>query len=458
MKKSFIIASIVALGGLSVLQTACDNYDDLVPQEYNCILSLQQYGEQDLILYRTGVNTEFEISTLKTGNVPASLASATIAPMTQAQFNDYLAVTGKQYKYLPKECYEVKQGDLLYNEDDKWLKSKISVKFEETEKYFNGTDQYVIPVLLSSENDSCLASRRELILKISDMVVPSIGFEQTAFNFDEDLVGDDEMLLEIPVVMPVDNLWNFSYEVTVDESLANGYALAKPDAYTIEAGDFVPGENAVVKLNIKKSMLDFGLQAIPLRITSCGYESFEVSSSTNMAVVTFHKSVLRSELSEITVTNDKITGYGWATNTGDHTGSSYDGLGLAALFDGNLSTLWHGSYRNNKNDATYGQYIDFELPAEVNHFAYDFWTRKENANGAPRITDIYASTDGTTWTKLKSISSPSLTQGGQKFESSVCSSSTPFTRVRFAVVQSAAGDVRTNNKYFNCAEMKLYAK
>ena len=33
MKKSFIIASIVGLGGLSMLQTACDNYDDLIPQQ-----------------------------------------------------------------------------------------------------------------------------------------------------------------------------------------------------------------------------------------------------------------------------------------------------------------------------------------------------------------------------------------------------------------------------------------
>lgn len=458
MKKTFIIASIVALGGLSVLQTACDNYDDLVPQEYNCILSLQQYGEHDLILYRTGVNTTFEISTLKTGNVPTSMAMATIAPMTEAQFAEYQSLTGKNYKYLPKECYEVQQGELAYGSEEKWKKSMVSVKYEETEKYFNGTDQYVIPILLASPNDSCLSSRRELILKISDMVVPSIGFEQTTFNFAEDMVGDERMTIEIPVVMPVNNLWDFSYEVEVDESLANGYTLANSDAYEVEVGNFVAGENAVVKLNINKGMLNFGSQAIPLRIKSCGNPSFEVSSSNNVAVVTFHRTVLRSELSDITVTNDKISGYGWATSNGTHTGSSYDGLGLAALFDGDLSSLWHGSYRNNYNDSTYGQYIDFELPQAVSHFAYDLWTRMQNANGAPRVTDIYVSNDGATWTKLKSVNSPELTQGGQKFESSVCSSATPFTHVRMAVVESAAGNVRTSNKYWNCAELKLYAK
>ena len=102
MKKSFIIASVVGLCGLSMLQTACDNYDDLIPQEYNCILSLQQYGEQEIVLYRTGEDTRVEITTLKTGNVPTSTATATIKPMTEIEFAEYKISTGKLYKYLPQ--------------------------------------------------------------------------------------------------------------------------------------------------------------------------------------------------------------------------------------------------------------------------------------------------------------------------------------------------------------------
>ena len=467
MKKSFIIASIVGLGGLSMLQTACDNYDDLIPQQYNCILSLQQYGEQDVVLYRTGEDTKVEITTLKTGSVPTSTAVASVTPMTEIQFAEYKVMTGKNYKYLPKECYEIQQGELSYGADDKWMKTIVSVKYDETENYFNGTDQYVIPVYLTSENDSCLSGRRELMLKISDLIVPSIGFERTTINFEEDLIGSDKMTIEIPVVMPVENLWNFSYEVEVDQSLANGYNVAKSDAYTVEVEEFVAGENALVKLNVDKSKLDFGLQAIPLRITSCQNSNFEVSSSTSMAVVTFHKTIERSELSAITVPNDKITGWGWATWQSDGAGgwyfgydwctTVYDGQGKTALFDNNLATLWHGCYSYGSNDPVYGQYIDFELSASANHFAYDLWTRDINANGAPKVTDIYGSTDGKTWTKLKTVNS-ALTKGGEKFESSVCSSATSFNHIRFAVVESNAGNVRSSGKYWNCSEMKLYAK
>ncbi|MBO5251931.1 MAG: DUF1735 domain-containing protein [Bacteroidaceae bacterium] len=467
MKKSFIIASIVCLGGLSMLQTSCDNYDDLIPEQYNCILSLQQYGEQDMVLYRTGVNTEFEITTLKTGNVPTSTAAATITPMTEVQFAEYMAMTGKNYKYLPTECYDILEGSLSYAEADKWKKTKVSIKYDETERYFNGADQYVIPIYLTSESDSCLSSRRELMLKISDMIVPSIGFEETVINYGEDLIGDGTVEVEIPVVMPVDNLWDFSFDVEVDETAAAGYAVANEAAYTVEEVAFVAGENAKVKLTIDKSALDFGLQAIPLRIKSCDNENFEISSSNSTAVVTFHKTVLRSELSEITVTEDKIDGWGWATWQEAPGGGYYfgyawganifDGYGKSALFDGNLATHWHGDWGYGSNHEIYGQYIDFELPAAANHFAYDLWVRAENPNGAPKVTDIYGSADGSTWTKLKTIESV-LTQGGQKFESSVCSSATPFNHIRFAVVQSNAGDVRVAYKYWNCAEMKLYAK
>ena len=352
MKKSFIIASIVGLGGLSMLQTACDNYDDLIPQQYNCILSLQQYGEQDVVLYRTGEDTKVEITTLKTGSVPTSTAVANVIPMTEIQFAEYKVMTGKNYKYLPQECYEIQQGELAYGADDRWKKTIVSIKYDETENYFNGTDQYVIPVYLTSENDSCLSERRELMLKISDLIVPSIGFEQNTINFAEDLIGDDNMTIEIPIVMPVENLWDFTYDVEVDESLANGYALANSGAYTIETSDFVAGENAMVKLTIDKSKLNFGLQAIPLRITSCQNENFEISSTKSMAVVTFHKTISRSELSTITVPDDKISGWGWATYQSDGAGGWYfgyswcttifDGYGKTALFDNNFQTHWHG--------------------------------------------------------------------------------------------------------------------
>jgi len=469
MKKSFIIASIVGLGGLSMLQTACDNYDDLIPQQYNCILSLQKYGEQEVVLYRTGEDTKIEITTLKTGSVPNSTASASIKAMNEIQFEEYKALTGLDYKYLPQDCYAIEQGELSYEPDDKWKKSLVAIDYDKVESYFNATDDYVIPIMLTSDVDSCLSSRRELMLKISDLVIPSIGFTQTVVDYEEELLGDGTITIELPVKMPIENNWNFSYQVEVDASLAEDCQVAKSDAYTMEVGDFVAGENAMVKLTIDKSKLNFGRQAIPLRITSCDFSGFEISSTQSTAVVTFYKTVQRSELQEFTPTHAQITGWGWATYTynwdqgyyisqASHDGETvYEGQGKTALFDGNFDTYWCGDYWFSANHSVYGQYIDFELSAPATHFAYDLWTAKVLTHVIPKVTDIYASADGQTWTKLKTIHSP-MTDGGVKFESTVCSSGTPFNHIRFAVVESNDGDVHVPGKTWCCAEMKLYVK
>lgn len=78
-----------------MFHTGCDNYDDLIPQEYNVILSLKQSGEQDIVLYKTGEPTTVEITAMKTGSVPGIPANAKISAMSEAQFAEYLSLTGK---------------------------------------------------------------------------------------------------------------------------------------------------------------------------------------------------------------------------------------------------------------------------------------------------------------------------------------------------------------------------
>ena len=324
--------------------------------------------------------------------------------------------------------------------------------------------------MLTSESDSCLSSRSELMLKITELIIPSIGFEQTQVNVEEDLIGDGTMAFELLVKMPIENNWDFSFEVEVDPASSDGYLLANSNACTIEVVDFVAGADAKVKLTIDKSKLDFGLQTVPLRIKSCEYPGFEINSTQSLAVVTFHKTVSRSELSEISVPAENIDGYGWATYDWMPDGSGYvtnlgwgsaseiyDGKGKSALFDGNLDTFWHGDWCYGANHELYGQYIDFKLTNPATHFAYDLWARHDNQNACPKVTDVYGSTDGQNWVKLKTVKS-SLSQPREKFESSVCSSSTPFNYIRFAVIESNNGDVRQSKITWSCGEMKLYAK
>lgn len=53
---------ILGLCSMAILVASCENMGELIPQEYHVILSMQQSGEKDLVLYRTGVDTESLLS------------------------------------------------------------------------------------------------------------------------------------------------------------------------------------------------------------------------------------------------------------------------------------------------------------------------------------------------------------------------------------------------------------
>ena len=78
MKKKIlhiIICSFLLLG------YSCENYDELIPKEYEKILSMKEVGEQNLILYTTGEDGAFEVTIMKGGKTPEIKAEAEVAVM-----------------------------------------------------------------------------------------------------------------------------------------------------------------------------------------------------------------------------------------------------------------------------------------------------------------------------------------------------------------------------------------
>lgn len=477
MKKIYIGSTLLAL--MLSGQSCSENYD-IYPEEYAKVVMIKDAGENPLSVYSTDDKVAHKFVVMKGGHAEEA-ATATLRAMTSEEFTTYQAESGKPYAMLPADCYsfsadgqttsaEIKFApNETYKEVEVFINADALGTFMET---FDGSlYSPVVPVILESSDASVNSYGTESFI-LPTYAIPSIGFEQNVIDYGE-LIGDGTITVDVPIVMPIQNQWDFDCEVVVDPSLAGNYVLASSDAYKMDVTGFVAGSNAKVTLTIDKSKLNFGIQAIPLKIRSCGFDGIEINNDLSSAIVVLNKTVARSELAELSLSSNQISGYGWATyqqadaseafyigyGTDFNTGYPYviyDGGGKDALFDNNLNTFWHGDYSYGANDPTFGQYIDFELPSVANHFAYDLWTRSSNANGAPKVTDIYGSADGRNWTKLRTINSE-LTSGGEKFSSSVCSSPTSFKFIRFAVVQSNAGDVRSGS-YWNCAEMKIYAK
>lgn len=457
MKKK-LYSLIILVGILLPMLTACEDGKDDYLSDYSTILYFRNSGEIDLTLYKTGETTNYTLIVDKAGSNLKATANVDVSVMSYDQLETYNTSEGTNYQLIPSDCFSMAASSLQFSASDLYKTINVTISPEEVESYINGSSDYVIPFELTNASDSVNADKKYVFLRMLDVLTPSIGFENSGYVTTDDITGTSgTVTIQQYITMEIDNLWDFDYTVEVDTTVLNEYntendenlSLVASEACTIEAGPFVTGVNyALLTITIDKSKLSWGRQALPLRITSVSNSSFKVDEERDTCIIGINFTVPRSELTQIT----PATGLTW-TSYGI---IDWDGIGVPGLFDGDLTTYCHGDYYYGENDPVYGQYIDFHFPSDISHFAYDFWTRSSNANGAPVVTDLYVSNDGTNWTKLASVQT-SFTSGGEEYDSGVYSSGTPYTYLRFAVVESNAGNCRTGS-YWNGAEMKIYVK
>lgn len=348
MKKS-IIASVC---GLFMLFAACDNYDNLIPHQYDTVLSMKQYGEQNMTLYRTGEDTKYEITVIKTGSVPDNSAKVNVKAMSEAQFVNYLNNTGKKYKRLPDNCFTIENSTLEYLGEDSWKYAVVSVKFDEAESYVRAEPgNYVIPVVLSSETDSVFAGKNELILKLAEVVTPVVSFSNIA-SLELPKEGG---VVSIPLNMQIDNQWNFSVKVELDEesTTLEGVELENDGVAVFE-----PGNNGV--LNVKVGPMNQISGTIGLKIAAVEGMEFEYGEGTQIVPVKMEKYPLTVEM--------------LSSNAVEPSEGS-----LANLLDDNIETFFHSAW----SVAVDGKhYVQVTLPQGVKKFAFSYTNRSTNANAA----------------------------------------------------------------------------
>lgn len=449
------IYRLALAGAVLMLMGACEDGKDEFLSDFSTILSFRNSGEQELALYKTGERTDYRLVVNKSGSDLDAMAQVSVNAMNEATLEAYNIANGTAYRLIPPTCYTVSGSSLQFASSELYKTVDVSISPEDVEAVMDGEGTYVIPFELTDSQDSISVDNKYAFLCVHEVLTPIFGFETTDYAYPEDVVGiSGTVSIENQVVMPVRNLWDFEFSVEMDTDVLdryneeNGVSLVPipEDAFSIEIVPFVAGtDKAKVVVTVDKAKMAYGMQALPLRITSSSNPSFLIDDATGSCVIRIKS---KRDLNEIRPTG--YFSYGIITD-------GYDGDGVPGLLDGNPATWCHGDYSYGTNDPVYGQYIDFVLPAAINYFAYDFQARDSNANGAPTVTDIYIGNDGQTWEKLGTVESH-LTSGGEIFSSGLLTSEKTFTHLRFAVINSNAGDCRQANVYWNGAELKLYGK
>ena len=421
---------IFGLCGMLFSQTACDNYDDLIPQEYNTILSMKQAGEKDIILYKTGENTIYEIVTQKNGAKPTNTATADVEVMNAVDFAEYLAKTGKSYKMLPANCYSLSDNNLDFSSDETWKKVPLSINTDAIEAFLseNTEDEYVIPIAMVSATDSVLATKNNLILKPS-VLVPSIsysGVQNSATSREIEAAGG---VISIPLALQITNLWDFQVKIEVDEGMTTLDNISLENDGLV---DFRKGENGTLKINVSRMSQVAGHVGLKIK-EIMGKDGFNYTEQPLDLSIIVKKYPLTTSMLE---TNAQEPSEGPLSN----------------ILDGDISTFFHSAWSVGVEG---NHYVQINLPENINRFVFSYTNRQANGNAALAWFDLMGSTDGVNFELIKNYAwdADGLPSGGAGvFTSKEVVLSKPMKSFRYVCNGNWTGGV-----FFVWSEFSMHA-
>jgi len=423
-----------------LVNTSCEQYDDLYSEEYHKILSIKTDNTiQELTLYSTGENAEYSFTVLKGGTNPELSSEATISTMSEGDLKAYNEKNDLNFALIPEDCYSFSQTDLQFNgKEDRYKTVKVTLKTTAIKSLIaSNTDSkaYVLPITLKGRTDKDLVSPdlNMLILK-PNVITPAVSFENpgTISSF----CGKDGLSMEIPVILPIDNKWDFSCTVAADKSASLDKPILPDSYYSLENGgivSFVAGKNkAILKLKIN------GLQNIddnfvlPLKIVSSTKPGFDIDQRLIKLAISTKLELTSSMLS---------------TNALEPTEGS-----LANLLDHNLATYFHSAWSVTVNGK---HYVQVALPISITQLKFTYTNRQPNASAAVKRLQISGSTDGQTFTDIRTLEGdadklPYKTPAGE-YVSSTFNIGSNVKYLRFTCLESTSG-----NNYFVWSELGLW--
>lgn len=423
-----------------LVNTSCEQYDDLYSEEYNKVLSIKTDNTiQELTLYSTGDDAEYSFTVLKGGTSPELSSAATISTMSEDELKAFNENNDLDFALIPEDCYSFSQTDLQFNgKDDRYKMVKVTLKTTAIKALIEGgtnSQKYVLPIVLKGVTDKDIVnSNLNMLILKPNVVTPAVAFENpgTISSF----CGKDGLSLEIPVILPIDNKWDFSCTIAADKSASLDKPILPDSYYTLENGgvvSFVGGENkAILKVHIN------GLQNIddnfvlPLKIVSSTKPGFDIDQR-----------LVKVETS----TRLELTSSMMSTNAQEPSEGS-----LANLLDHNLATYFHSAWSVAVNGK---HYVQVTLPSSITLFKFTYTNRQPNAAAAVKRLQISGSVDGQTFTDIRTLEGdadklPYKTPAGE-YVSSPFNIGNDIKYLRFTCLESTSG-----SNYFVWSEFGLW--
>ena len=175
----------------TVLLPVCHLYSDII---FYGIFPVSGFLDHILILHRhlmssgiplTVINNIYSFSVIKAGSDQTSTAAVTINTLTQEEVDSkYSELEGVNYKVISPNAYSFDKFQLDFSADERYKLVNISLNPREVLAALENDPSaiWVLPIQVSSQTDSINANKDQLFLQLKEVIMPSIGFNNSYVN------------------------------------------------------------------------------------------------------------------------------------------------------------------------------------------------------------------------------------------------------------------------------------
>lgn len=373
MKKTTYLS---LLAGCLITLGACEGskYDleNQIPEKFHKILYLRISGKQDLTLYNTDEDNTYSFSLIKAGSDPTLSAKADITVMTQEEVDEqYSDLEGINYQVISPSAYSLDKSLLEFSAEDSYKLVNLSLKPREVMAAIasNPNAIWVLPLYVSSENDSINATKNQLFLQLKEVITPTIGFKDSYVNVKAYTYGLVSKISEkVPFKLDTNNKWDIECEFVVDNEYITQYnntngtifQILPENSYSFASSMPLPNGTTETTLlvEVEGSQLQPGDYMLPIRIKNVS--QFEISSTNAIYPIA------------IRIMGEQLDRTEWTAeaNTEELVGEVQNNSGpVECLLDGNLQTFWHSQWQNGSHALPHEVIIDVQKECTFTQFA-----------------------------------------------------------------------------------------
>lgn len=391
MKKDIliIVSFLWLLSNLSCNDTRLNDLTE--PKIY-----FSQSGVIVKTIYKTGEPFAFNLGVHKAGYDDEE-ARATLKVMNEEELNRYNSENSTDFKVIPENCYQLSTTSLTFDKGERLKYVHVSIDYNAIDELPDFDHQnslgYVVPLMISEANLGVNEEKRHSFIKIL-MEEALIYFTNSHSSLT--IGSEDTYHQSLTIEANLENKWDISINLAVDESLVEQYnaeygeefAILPSDAYSITPNPVVleNGKQSVeIIVSLEKEKINFGDFLLPVTIQNTS--RFSIDQSRDVAYVHVSYPVNRLDRSDWSIADFSDQE---AVGEGANNGHAHH------VLDDDPATFWHSEWL--ASTAPMPHHITIDMKKEVT-VVYVELQRRINRRDT-RGGNFFISSDNINYTKI----------------------------------------------------------